>query len=381
MHLFAKRVTWAFFAGGAVLAACSASDRGWSGGDSTLAGFDEDVDPDALKEYAGKADGDPCADHPGGTLAGDDILEVVNKDPERQLRDDWRPLDLVPIDDAHMMPGRDGEVRIAAMRAYEEMAQAAWQEAGLQLGIRSAYRSFVTQCYTFNYKVETHGDEHASRYSARPGRSEHQLGWAIDITSADLDWDLTQRMGETDEGIWLAANAFRFGFGLSYPEGYESLTGYSYEPWHYRYIGREAAAELEASGLALIEYLLACEADDPGLTCPREEPPDLEPNEGFVGGGCATADDCVTLDGTRQCMTEGYPGGYCTIPCTLYCPDRGGTNATTFCVASSEDPTVGTCHSRCDESIFPGTGCRQGYVCEEASRPNGAGTGFVCLPE
>ena len=366
--------------GGAILSACSSSDDSVSAGAPVLAGFDQDVDPDDLEDYMGKADGDPCADHPGGALEGDDLLMVVNKEPARQLRGDWRPKDLVPIDADHMMPGRKGEVRIAAMQAYEELEAAAKDEAGFELGIRSAFRSFETQCFTFNYKVEVSGYEHASQFSARPGRSEHQLGTAIDITSATVGWELTQDIGETPEGRWLADNAHRFGFGLSYPEGYESLTGYSYEPWHWRYIGREAAAEQAASGLTLIEYLLACEAGDPSFQCPHEQPPELEPNEGFVGGTCALAEDCSTLDESRACLMDGYPDGYCTIPCTLYCPDRAGSNASTFCVVSQDDPTVGTCHSRCDDELFPGTGCREGYTCVQASRPNGAGTGDVCLP-
>lgn len=380
MRTVLLRLSCALIVGGLTLSACSSSDDSGPSSQGATGGFDEDVDPDALDDYIGKADGDPCADHPGGTMAGDDLLAVVNKEPERQLRADWRPKDLVPIDDEHMMPGRKGEVRIAAMRAYLELSAAAKAEAGLDLGIRSAFRSFETQCFTFNYKVEINGYEHASRYSARPGRSEHQLGTAIDITSASIGWALTQSMGDTPEGRWLAANAYRFGFALSYPQGYESLTGYSYEPWHWRYVGREAAAEQAASGLTLIEYLIACEAPNPELLCPREEPPALEPNEGFVGGTCDSAEDCTTLDDTRACLQDGYPGGHCTIPCTLYCPDRAGSNASTFCVVSADDPTVGTCHSRCDEELFPGTGCREGYTCVQASRPNDAGTGQVCLP-
>jgi LAS superfamily LD-carboxypeptidase LdcB len=381
MRKFVLRLASAALVGGVVLSACSSSDGTDPGGPSASGGFDEDVDPDALVDYMGKADGDPCATHSGGALAGDDLLIVVNKDEPRQLRADWRPSDLVPIDAGDMMPGRTGEVRIAAMRAYQELAAVAKAEAGLDLGIRSAFRSFETQCFTFNYWVDERGYEHASNFSARPGRSEHQLGTAIDITAASVGWELTQEMADTPEGIWLEANAHRFGFGLSYPDGYEDLSGYSYEPWHWRYIGREAAAEMAATGLKLIEYLLACEAGDPNFDCPREEAPKLDPNEGFIGGECASEQDCSTLDEPRMCLLDSYPGGHCTIPCTLYCPDRAGSNAATFCVATEDEPTVGTCHSKCDQTLFPGTGCREGYACSEASRPNGAGTGSVCLPQ
>lgn len=360
------------------LLSCSSSDAPEAG--EEVFGFDEDVDPDALEDYMGKADGNPCAGHPGGTLAGDDLLVIVNKDEARQLRSDWRPSDLVVFGDGDMMPGRTGEARMAVLVAWRKLAEAAKGEAGLDLGIRSAFRSFETQCYTFNYKVQESGYEHASKFSARPGRSEHQLGTAIDITSSSLGWALTQTMGDRPEGAWLAANAHRFGFALSYPRGWEEQTGYGYEPWHWRYIGVDAAAEMHEAGLTLIEYLLACESGDAALACPREAPPVVEPNEGFVGGVCEDAEECTALDDTRQCLTDGYPGGHCTIACTLYCPDRAGANSGTFCVADGEDASTGTCHSRCDESLFPGTGCREGYVCEERSRPNDAGTGQVCVP-
>jgi D-alanyl-D-alanine carboxypeptidase len=344
-------------------------------------GFDEDVDPELLDDYMGKADGNPCANHAGGTLAGDDLLVVVNKEPSRQLRADWRPSDLVSIASSGMIPGRTGQARLATERASEELTAAAKREAGLTLGIRSAFRSFETQCFTFNYMVETLGYDHASQYSARPGRSEHQLGTAVDVTAASVGWELTQDLATKKEGVWLASNAHRFGFALSYPEGYERLTGYGYEPWHFRYIGREAASEMAASGLTMIEYLLACDASDSRFACPREPAPQVEPNEGFVGGTCETAADCSALDGTRQCLDMGYPGGYCTVPCALYCPDRAGANAGTFCLADPLDPATGNCHAKCDPSLFPGTGCREGYACRQGTRPNGAGTGSVCVPQ
>ena len=240
--------------------------------------------------------------------------------------------------------------------------------------MRSAYRSFHTQCLTFNYKVEVNGYENAVRFSARPGRSEHQLGVAIDITSASLGWSLTQAMGDSPEGIWLVENAHRFGFGLSYVEGLEDLTGYAYEPWHWRYIGREAALEMAAEGLTLIEYLFACEAGQPGLSCPREPAPEIVPNDGFIGGSCDDGADCASIDPSASCLTTGYPAGHCTMPCTFSCPDRPGPNATTFCVVNPHGDPAGYCHSRCDTLLFPGTGCREGYSCQQASRPNNAGT-------
>ena len=212
-------------------------------------GYDDELDPEILADEEGKADeAAACANHPGGSLAGDDLLVPINKEQQRQLRSDWAPSDLAPIVAPNIMPGRDGLARRAAVAAFTEMAAAAAAEASLALVVRSAYRSFATQCYTFNYKVETNGYDHAARFSARPGRSEHQLGTALDITSRGLDYELTQAMGGTPEGVWLARNAYRFGFGLSYPEGMETFTGYGYEPWHWRYVGRDLARQIHESG-------------------------------------------------------------------------------------------------------------------------------------
>ncbi|MBW2529772.1 MAG: M15 family metallopeptidase [Deltaproteobacteria bacterium] len=361
-------------------AAGCTSDDSLPGG-TDVAGFDEDVDPAELEAFDGKSDGDPCANHPGGTLTGEDLLVIVNKEEPRQLARTWEAVDRYPIDERYMMPGRTATVRLAALEAFYELAAAAKDEADLDLGVRSAYRSFRTQCLTFNYKVEQYGLEHAAQFSARPGRSEHQLGMAIDITSASLGWRLTQAMGDSPEGIWLVQNAHRFGFGLSYPSGYEHLTGYAYEPWHWRYVGREAAIEMQQSGLPLIEYLFACERGDAGSSCPREPDPEFEPNEGFIGGSCGRDEDCESIGTAAGCLLEGYPGGHCSLPCTLSCPDRVGPNAVTFCVAELATDPLGACHSRCDIELFPGTGCRDGYRCEWASRPNQAGTAQVCLPE
>lgn len=237
------------------------------------AGFDLDEEPADLSDFEGKADTDPCAPYPGGDRSGDDLLVLVNKVPENQLARAWKPADLVALTAAQLMPGRTGSMRAAAKDAFEELAAVALLESGLELGIRSAYRSFYTQCLTFAYKVETNGLEHAKRFSAEPGRSQHQLGTTVDITSARLGWGLEQTMGEEPEGVWLAANAHRFGFALSYPNAMEEVTGYGWEPWHYRYIGVEAATEMMEQNLILDLYLAQCDAGSDILACPRADQP------------------------------------------------------------------------------------------------------------
>ena len=115
---------------------------------------------------------------------------------------------------------------------------AAFEE--IDLLFSSAFRSYDYQREVYERNVKQLGKEQADRESAQPGKSQHQLGTTIDFGS------ITDEYAITAPGIWLKNNAWQFGFSLSYPEGYEWLTGYRYEGWHYRYITR-AGTELEGS--------------------------------------------------------------------------------------------------------------------------------------
>ena len=95
---------------------CTTGDEDPANRSDEVPGFDEDVDPADLADFEGKTDGDPCANHSGGTLTGDDLLVIVNKEEQRQLRRGWGPRDLMPIDGAYMMPGRSAEVRFGRAR-------------------------------------------------------------------------------------------------------------------------------------------------------------------------------------------------------------------------------------------------------------------------
>ena len=147
-----------------------------------------------------------------------------------------------------------------AAAALSEMLEAA-RSAGHDMRVRSAYRSYQEQVVTHRYWTSVLGEEEAGRRSARPGHSEHQLGVAVDLTSASVGWELEPEFGATAEGRWLNLNARRFGFVESYPEGAEAITGYRYEPWHLRYIGRTHAEWLRLSGLTLTAYLTAIQAE------------------------------------------------------------------------------------------------------------------------
>jgi zinc D-Ala-D-Ala carboxypeptidase len=149
-----------------------------------------------------------------------------------------------------------GVIRRMVVSELRSMALAA-ARAGAPLQVVSAYRSYSTQVATFNHWVAVSGLKAALLASARPGHSEHQLGLAIDFTSRGgsdpwyySDW------GRTAAGHWMAANAWRYGFVMSYPKGSSpSRTCYQYEPWHFRYVGLTAATSIHASGWTLRQYL------------------------------------------------------------------------------------------------------------------------------
>ncbi|HET8587917.1 MAG TPA: M15 family metallopeptidase [Candidatus Limnocylindria bacterium] len=127
--------------------------------------------------------------------------------------------------------------------------------AGLTIQLQSTYRSYASQVSTFNHWVSVYGLAGALVRSARPGHSEHQLGTTIDFTSPGWGGRFGNWANETREGAWLAANGWRYGFVMSYPLGTQATTCFSYEPWHYRWIGRSQAAAWRASGLTLHEFL------------------------------------------------------------------------------------------------------------------------------
>ncbi len=125
---------------------------------------------------------------------------------------------------------------------------------GHTLYVTSGFRSYETQDSLFAYYTDVLGVADAERRSAHPGHSEHQLGTAMDITGGTSS-STSHSFGDTPEGAWVAENAVDYGFVLSYPEGKESITGYMYEPWHFRYVGQDAAEDVEEQGVTLLEYL------------------------------------------------------------------------------------------------------------------------------
>lgn len=187
-----------------------------------------------------------------------DQLALVNK--EHALPEDYIPEDLVipdvPFPFTEELPKM--QMREIAAEALEEMFQAA-DEAGLDLYAQSGYRSFERQDVIFTMNAEKDGEEEANQYSARPGESEHQTGLTMDVTSPDVNYELVEEFGETDEGKWVEENAASYGFIIRYPKGKEDITQYQYEPWHLRYVGKKAAEKMMSEGMTLEEYLGAAE--------------------------------------------------------------------------------------------------------------------------
>lgn len=128
-----------------------------------------------------------------------------------------------------------------AMQAFK-MMQSDATSLGLSIYISSGYRSYNYQENLYNRYVSNSGKEKADTYSARPGHSEHQTGTCFDLNSID------DSFANTDEGKWINENASFYGFIIRYPKGKESITGYQYESWHLRYVGKELAEKLYHDG-------------------------------------------------------------------------------------------------------------------------------------
>jgi D-alanyl-D-alanine carboxypeptidase len=168
-------------------------------------------------------------------LQGDPYMRIL-VDKQNVLDPDYVPDDLVQLTEkTYRINRNDMMLRSGAEASLIEMAGAARAE-GLTLLASSAYRSYQYQEQVYARNVRSMGQEEADKVSARPGHSQHQLGLVIDFGS------ITDEFADTKEGKWLSANASRFGWSLSYPKGYEEITGYSWESWHYRYVGRDLAS-------------------------------------------------------------------------------------------------------------------------------------------
>ncbi|GMA23421.1 hypothetical protein GCM10025864_11800 [Luteimicrobium album] len=143
-------------------------------------------------------------------------------------------------------------MRPEAASALRAMFKAA-SKAGLPLLVHSAYRAHDVQASTYEGWVAAHGKEQADNESARPGYSEHQTGLAVDVLDASGSCGAMSCFGSTKQAAWVAKNGWRYGFVVRYPKGEEKTTGYMYEPWHVRYVGKKVAADVRATGAKTLE--------------------------------------------------------------------------------------------------------------------------------
>lgn len=169
------------------------------------------------------------------TFRQDDKSLFFLIDKKHTASSSYAPKDLVSLEKNSLFDlNKAGmKIRPEAYSALNEMAQAALND-GIRLLVSSAYRSYSYQENLFNYWVSVDGLEEAERESSRPGTSQHQLGTAVDFGSISDDFDKTQM------GQWIYKNAADYGWSLSFPKGYEDVTGYRWECWHFRYIGKNA---------------------------------------------------------------------------------------------------------------------------------------------
>lgn len=200
-----------------------------------------------LEETIQMVDGVPTVTNP------DEYHVIVNK--QRALPADYIPADLVepnvlfPYDDKV----EKRKLREVPAKALESLFAHAKQD-GIELYAVSGYRSYRTQKSLYETYVKTQGEAHAAAFSAVPGKSEHQTGLAMDVSGADSTTRLEQSFADTPEGQWLEKNCAQHGFIIRYPKGKEAITGYAYEPWHLRYVGKEMAEEITSKGMTLEEY-------------------------------------------------------------------------------------------------------------------------------
>lgn len=153
------------------------------------------------------------------------------------------PADYVPTDLESPYVSSTGEViqvRAAAANDLKEMINAA-NEAGAQLILTAGYISFDTQGDYYSDRVAMVGEAEALKITPKPGFSEHQTGLAVDFSDKDDGTATTTAFAESPAGKWLKEHAHEYGFIMRYPEGKEEITSYSYQPWHYRYVGRDVA--------------------------------------------------------------------------------------------------------------------------------------------
>ncbi|WP_297520140.1 M15 family metallopeptidase [uncultured Clostridium sp.] len=180
-----------------------------------------------------------------------DLIVLCNK--EFMLGEDYTPDDLVVPNVllAYDKSFQQSHLREEGAKALEVMFAEA-KDAGLEdLYLVSGYRSYDYQYGLFNTSIKNRGKEHTEKYMAKPGHSEHQTGLTADISTQSMGLTLEENFEDTKEGEWLAANAHKYGYILRYPKDRVETTGYAYEPWHFRYVGKSVSEYMYKNKLVL----------------------------------------------------------------------------------------------------------------------------------
>ena len=238
------------------------------------------MDATALDDAPTPVDAAQAPPAPSPTRAPDDLLRLVSK-TSAPLPPDYVPPDLEPLPAGFSEPA-GLLLRHDAKDAFVELATAA-RAQHLTLVAVSTYRSFLDQARVYQDEVQLFGKVQADRESAQPGRSEHELGTAADISSPGAGYQLDDNFEQRPEGAWLAQHAWEYGFVLSYPAGEEQITGYRYEPWHFRYVGQAAARYITFSGLTSTEVLGAYQTVGADPTGPVRPARTVQPGCGHFG--------------------------------------------------------------------------------------------------
>ncbi len=203
------------------------------------------------------SDYDPCVEYnipiPVETHTYDngDKLILVNK--QHAITEDFYPTDMVAVDGS-LSTNQGLYFKREAYAAYLKMLGDA-KEEGINFLICSTYRSYDTQYSIYHSYIKNYGLEYTNSISAYPGRSEHHTGWAVDITSKAMGYGLDKNFINLPEGQWINDHCHEYGFIVRYLEDKTHITGYSYEPWHLRYVGVDVATEIMSKGITLEEYL------------------------------------------------------------------------------------------------------------------------------
>ncbi len=176
-----------------------------------------------------------------------DYTILVNK--ENLLGEDYVPEDLIVINEptgSKLDPTYKNRLNEEVYAHFKAM-QAAALEEGYEIFVDSSYREYAYQKRVFDNVALEKGLDHAMKFVAPPGGSEHQTGLAFDVCATGKPC-INSGFDNTAEAKWLAANAYKYGFILRYPKGKESITGYKYESWHFRYVGKDLATKLYNGG-------------------------------------------------------------------------------------------------------------------------------------